>query len=121
MTEKAPPVPAPTHKCPDCGRTFNEDPYKRHVLICKDIFSTKKHSYDPAESRRLQEAIGEIGTKKLSISRNKRRGLDAAGPEQCKKQWQKNSEDLRNAMKQGRDLKKAIERGKITIPILLLF
>ena len=106
--EAPPKIPAPTVECPHCRRTFNEAPFKRHVSICKDVFGRKKTAHSFSENHRLQDSTGEdLKADKKRLHINSSTGVASAK----KDKWKKDSSELRAAMKEGRKIQKAIEKG----------
>ena len=106
--EAPPKIPAPAHECPHCHRTFNEAPYRRHIQICKDVFGRKKTAYSSTDNHLLQDATGEKlkHTKKVFYSDS-----SADNSSTKKDKWKKDSSELRTAMKEGRKIQRAIEKG----------
>lgn len=41
----------PTSKCPDCGRSFNNEALGRHIKVCKKVFFAKRKVFDAAKRR----------------------------------------------------------------------
>ena len=76
-------------KCPDCGRTFNEGAFQKHVKICKKIFSKKRKVFKPRGG-----AAASNGAPKAASSK-------AASDDAPKKvpRWKIQSEQLKAAMR----------------------
>jgi len=68
-------VPLEMQQCPDCGRSFNEVAYGKHIVICKNVFMEKRKVFDSAKARakgtELEEYLGSQRKKKSG------RGSDA--------------------------------------------
>lgn len=44
-------IPLEMQQCSDCGRTFNEVAYAKHIKICKKVFIQKRKAFDSARAR----------------------------------------------------------------------
>lgn len=105
--EAPPKVPRPTLECPHCRRTFNEAPFQRHVQICQDVFGRKKTAYDASDNHRLQDGTGEH----LKRAKRVMHGSGNTNSSPTKDRWKKDSHELRAAMREGRKIQRAIEKG----------
>jgi hypothetical protein len=38
-------------QCKSCGRSFNYEPYTRHIKICKRVFVNKRKEFDSMKDR----------------------------------------------------------------------
>lgn len=106
--------------CSICNRSFNENAIIKHVKICKKVFVQKRKKFE-IEGKRKNDEIDlsiknnkeSIKSKKSSLNLKKNSisiiNTDINDNEEIKPKidqiplWKKNSDQLRNAMKGGRD------------------
>ena len=119
-------------ECPDCGRKFNPEPYKRHAKVCTKVFGQKRKTFDSKKMRimaiaeqapeitKLAKEAARSSKRSSTGGRTQGRGQDAplghggaaGGQNAGKSKWAEQSKAFRDAMKQSRAVSNAIATGQ---------
>eukprot|EP00929_Paragymnodinium_shiwhaense_P076692 TRINITY_DN39475_c0_g1_i1.p1 TRINITY_DN39475_c0_g1~~TRINITY_DN39475_c0_g1_i1.p1 ORF type:complete len:589 (+),score=142.56 TRINITY_DN39475_c0_g1_i1:60-1826(+) len=107
--------PEPLEPCQSCGRSFRLKALERHMKICNKVFCEKRKVFDATAQAVPQEAVK---AKKVH-ERQLRKDPAAAAKEAAKQKgegalpkWKKESEALRDGMKQARLATQYIKGGR---------
>jgi len=126
-------------QCPDCGRMFNEKPFKIHQRICAKVFKEKRKTFDSKNARLKSIAQDEPEIMKMQPNNRNNKGGGRGGggggrtgagtggtkkkssafsfddaPVQGKdkgSKWKQESNAFREAMKASRQVTNAIKTG----------
>lgn len=99
--------PQDLRECPSCGRKFNPQAFEKHAKVCRKVFQTKRRKFDsskvriPGEAQQVQKGPGRRGTKQKAPDNSSKNN-----------KWKAKSEELRQAMKAARAIKRAQDRGE---------
>ncbi len=106
----------PKRECPDCGRSFVEASFAKHVKICQKVFMKKRKVFNSQAHRAAAiiedngpdaRAAVKKGIKNASTDHDK----EDKGKSSKKAKWQMQSNQLREAMRQNRLLSQAKKDG----------
>eukprot|EP01138_Halocafeteria_seosinensis_P014614 gb/GECG01014919.1/.p1 GENE.gb/GECG01014919.1/~~gb/GECG01014919.1/.p1 ORF type:complete len:823 (+),score=100.43 gb/GECG01014919.1/:1-2469(+) len=99
--------PQELRECPSCGRNFNPQAFEKHAKVCKKVFQSKRRQFDsskvrvPGEAQQVKQPRGRRTQGEKSSQSNSKNN-----------KWKAKSEELRQAMKAARAMKRAQDRGE---------
>lgn len=96
--------------CHGCDRTFNEKAMKTHAKICKKVFQTKRKAF---KINFLETEDGQPIKKKPEPKKTEKQlAKEAEEKEKKVPKWKIQRDQLRAAMKAGKEVQKAIAEGR---------
>lgn len=103
----------PSVKCNSCGRTFNEQAYKKHAKVCEKVFAKKAKPVNMAAKRVGGTEAAKYFDIKKGVPKSEASGKAAekALPKGKLPKWKAQSEQLRSAMGVSRKIADAQAKG----------
>jgi hypothetical protein len=105
----------PLRPCPHCNRSFKEEAYAKHVLVCQKVFQQKRKVYNATEHR-LPDEPELVKIKKMAAAQTRKGEIgigakkDVAPP--LKSAWRIKSKQFRQGMRDARLVDKYKREGR---------